>query len=285
MGSMTMIEEPRKELHRLEAVELEVLRQKKSGGRLEAEMQALRMGSMPTKLGAAASPSPAALDDLRSGFQAAIETASERLHVEISLLKSACRASICGVFGNFQRSSSTIFSKDSSALWGFPAVFEEFKEQKFTLLWRGSRDGFKAKQFHKRCDGHPNTLTVILDTDGNIFGGFTPVEWESRTKSPYSKADPSLKSFLFTMKNPHNVPPRIFALKAENKDEAIWCDSDFGPHFCDITVFNDCNANTDSCAGDLGTCYTNDTGLDGETIFTGSNCFQAKEIEVFEIME
>jgi hypothetical protein len=35
-------------------------------------------------------------------------------------------------------------------------------------------------QFPGRYDGHVNTLTVFLDTNGNIFGGFTPVEWESR---------------------------------------------------------------------------------------------------------
>jgi hypothetical protein len=84
-------------------------------------------------------------------------------------------------FGTFERSSSTIFAKDFSAFWGFPAIFQKFKKRSFTLLWRGSRDGFKAKQFHHRCDGNPNTLTVILDTNGKIFGGFTPVEWDSRS--------------------------------------------------------------------------------------------------------
>jgi hypothetical protein len=33
--------------------------------------------------------------------------------------------------------------------------------------------------------------------------------------------DPSLKSFVFTLKNPHDVSPRRFALKAEKKDRAI----------------------------------------------------------------
>jgi hypothetical protein len=32
------------------------------------------------------------------------------------------------------------------------------------------------------------------------------------------KPDPSQKSFLFTLKNPHNVPRRRFASKAEKKD-------------------------------------------------------------------
>jgi hypothetical protein len=64
---------------------------------------------------------------------------------------------------------------NSAIVPDFPKLFEDFKRRTFTLLWRGSRDGFGAADFHNRGDGHPNTLTVILDTDGNIFGGFTPV--------------------------------------------------------------------------------------------------------------
>jgi hypothetical protein len=65
---------------------------------------------------------------------------------------------------------------DSLIVWDFPEIFAEFKEKQFSLLWRGSRDGFGARTFHSRCDGHANTLTVILDTNGNVFGSFTPVE-------------------------------------------------------------------------------------------------------------
>jgi hypothetical protein len=169
----------------------------------------------------------------------------------------------------------------------FPKLFEDFNEEQFALLWRGSRDGFRAKAFHSRCDGHPNTLTVILDKRGNIFGGFTPVEWESDSpKNPGKwKADPSLESFLFTLKNPHNVPARTFALKAEKKDEAILCRSDYGPRFGDIVVSDNCNANTDSGTSRFGDRYTNETGLDHQTFFTGSLFFKVKEIEVFEITD
>jgi hypothetical protein len=124
-----------------------------------------------------------------------------------------------------------------------------------------------------------------MDTGGNIFGGFTPVEWESLTK-PDFKADDSQKSFVFTLKNPHNIPARRFALKAERKPRAIWCDSKWGPWFggapCDMAVKDNCNADTRSFTS-LGRSYTNDTGLDGEVVFTGSWNFQVKEIEVFEI--
>jgi hypothetical protein len=178
---------------------------------------------------------------------------------------------------------------DSRIISGIPQIFAEFR--KFSLLWRGSRDGFKAQEFHRRCDGHANTLTVILDTNGNILGGFTPVGWESRVWNRKSgdqsnrwKADSSQKSFLFTLKNPHNIPARRFGLEAQGKDRAIYCDSERGPCFGgDIAVYDNCNAN--SSWTQLGLAYTNDTGLDGQVVFTGSLCFQVKEIEVFEITD
>jgi hypothetical protein len=128
-----------------------------------------------------------------------------------------------------------------------------------------------------------------LDTKGNIFGGFTPVEWESRVwngkywkENNCRKADDSEKGFLFTLKNPHNIAPRKFALKTAMKHLAIYCDSGCGPCFYGMSVSNDCNANTDSWTY-LGASYTNDTGLDGQTVFAGPWNFQVKEIEVFEI--
>jgi uncharacterized coiled-coil protein SlyX len=121
---------------------------------------------------------------------------------------------------------------DSLIVSDFPATSAEFHGKRFKLLWRGSRDGFGALDFHGRCDGHANTLTVISDTEGNIFGGFTPVEWDSRVwnrkggdENNCWKADDSGRSFLFTLKNPHNIAPRRFALDPAKKYWAIVCDS------------------------------------------------------------
>jgi hypothetical protein len=173
----------------------------------------------------------------------------------------------------------------------FPALFAEFGGKRFTLLWRDTRDGFRARDFHSRCDGHAPTLTLIQDMAGNILGGFTPVEWESREwngkwgpENNCRKADPSLKSFLFTLKNPHNSPARKFGLKAERKDRAIGCASSWGPHFSDIAVSDDCNVNAISFSR-LGVSYANDSGMDGRTVLTGLKPFTAQEIEVFEIAD
>jgi hypothetical protein len=60
----------------------------------------------------------------------------------------------------------------------FSPLFQEFHAKRFNLLWRRSRDGFGAAEFHRRCDGRANTLTLILDTEGNVSGG----DWMPRRR-------------------------------------------------------------------------------------------------------
>jgi hypothetical protein len=167
----------------------------------------------------------------------------------------------------------------------FPPLFDEFRMKRWPLLWRGNRDGFTAEEFHRRCDGQANTLTLILDTDGNVFGGFTPVAWEN---SGGGKTDHSMHSFLFTLKNPHGVPSRKFALKKENKVVAIYCYSKWCAGFGngDICVQDNCNTNRNSWTH-IGsrwrtTMYVNKTKV--EDFFTGAEKFTVKEIEVFEMI-
>jgi hypothetical protein len=51
---------------------------------------------------------------------------------------------------------------------------------KWSLLYRGTRDGFGARAFHTRCDGHSNTLTIFKAKESQfLFGGFTTVSWDS----------------------------------------------------------------------------------------------------------
>jgi hypothetical protein len=62
-----------------------------------------------------------------------------------------------------------------------------------------------------------NSLTVILDTNGNIFGGFDPIAWTSRDSIGESdencyKADLSLQSIIFTPRNEPNFPAWRFGL-------------------------------------------------------------------------
>jgi hypothetical protein len=98
-------------------------------------------------------------------------------------------------------------------------------------------------------------------------------------------ADKSLKSFVFTLKNPHNIPVGRFPLKAEKRHEAIYCRSSRGPCFYGLSVCDNCNSNSGNWAGVWDDGYTNDIGLRGSTLFAGSSYFQVQEIEVFEITD
>jgi hypothetical protein len=177
----------------------------------------------------------------------------------------------------------------SLIVWDFPEIFTGWQEQRFLLRWRGSWAGVGARDFHGRCDGHANSLTVILDTNGNIFGGFTSVQWQSRVwngrignENNGWKVDPTLNSFLFTLKNPHPIPTQRFALKAIIRNYAIDSTFHWGTALTGIGVHDNCNANANSWI-DIGNCHTNNTELNEKTVFTGSLLFQVKEIEVFEI--
>eukprot|EP00957_Ditylum_brightwellii_P000029 1986-Ditylum_brightwellii.AAC.1 len=48
-----------------------------------------------------------------------------------------------------------------------------------TLLYRASRDGWEASDFHEKCNNQGPTLTVIQSTEGYIFGGFCDISWSN----------------------------------------------------------------------------------------------------------
>jgi hypothetical protein len=108
------------------------------------------------------------------------------------------------------------------------------------------------------------------------------VEWGSQNN--YG-ADEELRSWLFTLKNPHRISARKFALKGERKQKAVWCGETEGPSFSDIVIADKCNVSGKCHTSWFGTVYENRTGLHGEVFFTGSRYFNVTEIEVFEILD
>ena len=82
-----------------------------------------------------------------------------------------------------------------------------------TLLYRGSKDGFKASDFHSKCDGHSNTITIVKVKNGDIIGGYTSVKWESSYSGKYVSDD---KAFLFSI-----TKNKIYPIKKDMKNSAI----------------------------------------------------------------
>ena len=153
----------------------------------------------------------------------------------------------------------------------------------WSLLYRGTRDGFGADDFHSTCDGHSNTLTIFKAKKSNyIFGGFTSVEWNS---SSGFKSDPN--AFIFSLTNKDNRPLKI-KVDPNEDEQAIFGNYDFGPSFGgghDIHVANKANK-TMASYSNLGKSYKHPQyayrSNEAETFLAGSYQFRLDEIEVYQ---
>jgi hypothetical protein len=156
---------------------------------------------------------------------------------------------------------------------------------KWTLLYRGTRDGFGAKDFHSKCDGKSPTLTIIKAQGSEyIFGAYTEASWKS---SCIYELDPH--AFLFSLKNKENKPCKMKCVEPYN---AIECNTNYGPifggsvygHGDDIRIANNSNVNENSHS-QLGDSYKHSEyeykSLEAQTFLAGSFEFQVSEIEVF----
>ena len=48
------------------------------------------------------------------------------------------------------------------------------------LIYRATIDGFKAIDFHAKCDDKENTVTIIKNNFNYVFGGYTRAKWSSK---------------------------------------------------------------------------------------------------------
>jgi hypothetical protein len=156
-------------------------------------------------------------------------------------------------------------------------VCEFSLKDKWTLLYRGTRDGFAAANFHSKCDGHSNTLTILkVHGTSYIFGGFASVSWDG---SGQYKSDPS--AFLISLTNKDNQPCKMRQI---NITKSIRCDSDYGPTFgggYDIAIANNANVRAGSYSV-LGGSYEHPQPSQGGSYLAGSQYFQLSEIEVYQ---
>jgi hypothetical protein len=148
------------------------------------------------------------------------------------------------------------------------------------LRYRASDDGFSAEDFHRQCDNIRNTITIIKSKNGNIFGGYTDIAWDSNS---FYRNDP--KAILYSLVNKNNKPFK--ARVSSNGQCAICCDSSYGPTFgrgCDIHIYSNSNTNSSSYSN-FGFAYKHPDyqhgSTEAESILAGSIIFQTVEIEVF----
>jgi hypothetical protein len=149
--------------------------------------------------------------------------------------------------------------------------------RRFKLLFRSTRDGALAAAFHGRCDAKGPTLTLIKDTVGNVFGGYTSLHWSSPADDACLWLDDP-RAFVFTVVNPHGDPPALFTKNFRN----VYCQSSKGPCFSGLRV---CGAFERLCCTYIGGNYANPTRHRGFEVLTGVFNFAPAEVEVWGLAD
>ena len=158
-------------------------------------------------------------------------------------------------------------------------VFKSLNIKKAVLLYRGSDHDFSAAAFHSKCDNKGPTITIVKSEKGNIFGGYTPIMWDS---SNCWGIDNKKESFLFsiTRSSKHKLIKPKYAID----NCAV-----FGPTFgngADLYISDECHLNESSYT-ELGDSYESNyklLSIEARQFLSGSiKYFRVEEYEVYLI--
>ena len=149
------------------------------------------------------------------------------------------------------------------------------KDIKIELLFKMSENGSNSEDFHKYCDNKGPTLTLIKTTKNKIFGGFTPLNWNSQVGI---FKDINNQTFIFSLnsKKKYNMINKI--------GNAIYCNRDNGPNFGNSDFGLRKNMlKGDTCANtSCNFLSNNNLGLTGgKGLF---EVFETKELEVYKVI-
>ena len=145
-----------------------------------------------------------------------------------------------------------------------------------TRIFSGKTHGFSSKTFHNKCDNKTHNISLILNENNCIFGGYTSKCW---LKNFCYQTDPN--AFLYKLK-PNDI--KIFKPKRQIKGErAIFSNSN---HMCnydhDLIIRDNCNIKRESYCNPCSYNVSKSYDLVGGNI-TINNTFIVKDIEMFVI--
>ena len=137
------------------------------------------------------------------------------------------------------------------------------------LIYRATRDGDKAKDFHLKCDKCKNNLVIIRTKTGLRFGGFTRESWEGKG----DKLDKEAFCFSLDKNKIYNY------VKGKS---SIFVSPESGPSFgnCVFEIKDDFLEMGGVCSED----YFYDNQEKVCEINDGNEQFDVEEIEVFKVL-
>jgi hypothetical protein len=161
--------------------------------------------------------------------------------------------------------------------------------RRFELLFRASRDGWAAADFHRLCDDRGPTVVLVRTTGGWIIGGYAAASWNSSGNCYQS---PNNKSFLFALKNSNgnDYERTQYPFKPSSNEfqkNELFGHSNWGPWFGyeEFCISNYANSNTASMCGKKGGAQAYQSfsfGIPGSKFDLKHN-FQASDYEVFSV--
>lgn len=159
------------------------------------------------------------------------------------------------------------------------------RSQRFRLVYRASEQGFRAVDFHSRCDRVSNTLTLVKSTNGNVFGGFTNKPWTN-----VNRYESDERAFIFSLISQNNSRPIKINVDQMRPSWAIYCGRNSGPTFGrghDLHISDNSNVKKESFSN-LGYSFEHPdywyNSVDAKRFLAGSFYFLVEEIEVFEVV-
>ena len=157
-----------------------------------------------------------------------------------------------------------------------------FKNYEYELLYRGTRDGFKAAKFHELCDNQGPTLCLMKTSKDYICGGFASESWKSLDEGNYEQDS---KAFIFSLtKESRHLTIESDHAIYQNKEEMF----DFGLY--DLYVWDDCNVEIKPENDDnFGFSYQLPAYMvylseKANSYLGGAESYTVKEIEVFKVI-
>lgn len=171
-----------------------------------------------------------------------------------------------------------------AALEQLTTLLADVVPRQWLLRYRSTRDGATAGDFHRLCDGQGPTTVIIRDTDNNVFGGYTAVDWGSRD-GIHSDAG----ALLFTATNPHSDPPALFPCTGNR--HSVYCYADCGPCFGDLWVTSQSrlaaaafDGDSRSHVGCANRAYHNTSRHHMHAVLTGDAHFTPAEVEAWTLV-
>eukprot|EP01100_Stratorugosa_tubuloviscum_P001121 TRINITY_DN124_c0_g1_i4.p1 TRINITY_DN124_c0_g1~~TRINITY_DN124_c0_g1_i4.p1 ORF type:complete len:273 (+),score=92.90 TRINITY_DN124_c0_g1_i4:95-913(+) len=166
------------------------------------------------------------------------------------------------------------FNGTSLLNYEFQCILNKFygdKNKRWQLIYKATRGEFRNSKFHGKCDNQGETMIIIKSDNGYLFGGYTSLSWQSYKPkidvNSSARNDP--KAFIFTLTNPHDIPPTKYIQLDQNDRYSIYDDIVYGPCFGlnDIIIYTNSNSNQNTT--NFGSSYNDSIGK-GEETFTGN---------------